>query len=69
MNFEKEFEIIERDLKCPRCGGVVVESTDLEIMFFYEHTREYSCIICGYRFWIDLDEIISKLSITKKKEN
>lgn len=69
MDFEKEFEIIEDGLSCPRCGGMVVESTDFEVMFFYENIREYSCIICGYRFWIDLDEIVSKITIIKRKDN
>ncbi|MCS7243730.1 MAG: hypothetical protein RMJ36_03225 [Candidatus Calescibacterium sp.] len=69
MNFEKEFENIEKDLVCPRCGGIIVESTDFEVIFFYDHIREYSCIICGYRFWIDLEEIISSISLIKPKDN
>lgn len=69
MDFEKEFEKIEENLRCPRCGGVVFESTDFEITFFYDHIREYSCIICGYRFWIDLEEIIYKVKLIKPRDN
>ncbi|MCS7165462.1 MAG: hypothetical protein RMJ51_04220 [Candidatus Calescibacterium sp.] len=69
MNFEKEFESIESDLVCPRCGGLVVETSDLEMIFFYEHIREYSCVICGHRFWIDLEEIMTTISMIKNKEN
>lgn len=69
MDYNSEFEKIEEDLVCPRCKGMVVETTDFETIFFYDYIREYSCIICGYRFWIDLQEIISKISMTKRKEN
>jgi DNA-directed RNA polymerase subunit RPC12/RpoP len=67
MDYQKEFELIEKDLRCPRCRGVVVECTDFEISFFYDHIREYSCIICGYRFGIDLEEIIYKVKIIEGK--
>ncbi|MFN3995299.1 MAG: hypothetical protein ACK4GR_02070 [bacterium] len=69
MDFSYEFERIEEDLRCPRCGGIVVESTDFETIFFYDYIREYSCVICGYRFWIDLKDLYIKLSLIKKGEN
>ncbi len=39
-----------RDMVCPRCGGKLYEEYN---PFIPEVYREFACLTCGFRFWID----------------
>ncbi len=65
-----EGDIIE-GVKCPKCRGIIYEDIDIEDLFLEEEkeVKEFACLLCGYRFYIDLNYLKAKININKEKYN
>lgn len=70
-----EWDKIEGDIlesiRCPKCKGIIYEDIDIEDLFWEEEkeVKEFACLICGYRFYIDISDLKAKININKNKYN
>jgi hypothetical protein len=70
-----EWDKIEGDIlesiRCPKCKGIIYEDVDIEHLFWDEEKemKEFACLICGYRFYIDISDLKTKVNISKNKYN
>jgi|GEM_PF-1345265 hypothetical protein len=70
-----EWDKIEGDIlesiRCPKCKGIIYEDVDIEDLFWDEEKeiKEFACLICGYRFYIDISDLKAKVNINKNKYN
>jgi len=70
-----EWDKIEGDIlegiRCPKCRGIIYEDVDIEDLFWDEEKeiKEFACLICGYRFYIDISDLKTKININKNKYN
>ncbi|MGC8734246.1 MAG: hypothetical protein ACP5RD_04310 [bacterium] len=67
---ELEGDILE-GVKCPKCKGIIYEDIDIEDLFLEEEkeVKEFACLICGYRFYVDVAYLKTKININKQKYN
>ncbi len=67
---ELEGDIIE-GVRCPKCRGIIYEDIDIEDLFLEEEkeVKEFACLLCGYRFYIDINYLKTKININKEKYN
>lgn len=67
---ELEGDILE-GVKCPKCKGIIYEDIDIEDLFLEEEKefKEFACLICGYRFYVDIVYLKTKINISKEKYN
>ena len=62
-DLNKDFLVFSgQSLYCPKCGGKLFSEPSLH---FPDFIKEYYCINCGLRFWIDMREF-KKLSNIKE---
>ena len=57
---------LHEDIRCPRCGGQIYEDREWDLD---EDEREYACILCGFRFWVNLSELRAAADISSPKNN
>ncbi len=55
-----------KELRCPRCGGKMYEEYNPELP---EVFREFACIRCGFRFWIDTRQAKKDTELTQPQDN